>query len=854
MLEEALGESSKQPAEVAQAMLSFVRSDLPNERFFKLVLLLCTRVFGDFQESKDKEFRHESGGWLSAQNRWKAGISNQKPQSYGSGSVVAGSLATPSIDSDPVVQLLGPIQPVKGFSTRSGIRENKGHLRSLIETMVSEQEGRLEIVYPFPFAALPAYLQRQLLLVLESCATVGAANSHLGMNMEMRTPQTPQQLMALSQNSRMLFGSLMIGPQSQQQVIAYQHTKRQARNQTQDLQLSPGLASPQSMTPPVLPAFSTSEIDQKETTPNLQLNMLEYYIFLFVRYPSAAPVIPRQPQSQANFGSYQISGRGQRRSQETPYGERVYCTLFSRYLRHFLPQTETVTHHDGVFPAEMKESELFLRTVIAFWLETSGSVLTTGKATQGIMQRFKKTGISHSHLADLNMSYDLTIGKFDPPPSIAQSCVRRLVVHVISDPAIQVSVMTQGAQCWCLSPAMTILQQPFFNYIRSAFRSTSIHAQGSVFYTALNAWLIWLEPWNVNHGNTAQNATKRIISTVSGSTNKATLTPSLTIPAAERKSAYMKSWEPYLAANLFLYTLPLAIFLRRARELDFSSREMSRSMRVVKRVFRVFTPEVVSSLENITKSLGFPELDGFGAGLQQLAVHHYMHLLGDYAPSLSGNLSLSSCQAEVRGMLEEIALQHMKRVRDLGLLDKVGAFLEGLFGHGVVSGEEIAIQSLVERAKTIVGLPIDYEIFSLDQGRPIAEKGVSNDSGMPTALRTSQGVLTDEGRRQLVSGRMKCNPQDIGFIGDCMHGRLKSHEIRMLVFLTNFLSNWLNKRFCLISEASGDVAGTTEHFQENLWDQNTSKVWRINLRWFADYRNLIFALLCFVLVWKIGFS
>ena len=48
MLEEALQDPAKHPAEVAQAMLSFVR-DLPSggasseERFINLVLLLCTR-------------------------------------------------------------------------------------------------------------------------------------------------------------------------------------------------------------------------------------------------------------------------------------------------------------------------------------------------------------------------------------------------------------------------------------------------------------------------------------------------------------------------------------------------------------------------------------------------------------------------------------------------------------------------------------------------------------------------------------------------------------------------------------------------------------------------------------------
>ena len=55
MLEEALRDPAKNPGEVAQATLSFIRTDLPNggasaeERFFNLVLLLCVRVFGEMR-------------------------------------------------------------------------------------------------------------------------------------------------------------------------------------------------------------------------------------------------------------------------------------------------------------------------------------------------------------------------------------------------------------------------------------------------------------------------------------------------------------------------------------------------------------------------------------------------------------------------------------------------------------------------------------------------------------------------------------------------------------------------------------------------------------------------------------
>lgn len=512
MLEEALRDPAKHPAEVAQAMLSFVRSDLPNggssseERFINLVLLLCTRVFGGMQEAK--EFRHEAGGWLSAQNRWKTpstGATVQQARPYGGGATtMPGSRATPSIDADPVVQLLGPEPSVAASTTKSGGGDSKGHLRSLIETISAEVESRPCVFYRFPFPAMPESLQRQYLMVLESLVVGSTPNSHLGLGVQTTHNNTQPQI-SVSNNSQVLFQSMRLAPESQDQVRAYQQRKLHARSQAQPLQLSPGLASPQSMTP-TSPSVSASKMEQRESTPNLFLSMLEYYMFLFIRYPMAAPVIPRQSQSQAHFGSYRITGTVQRR-QETPYGERIYCALFSRYLRHFLPHGKLTSHDVGVFPPEKKESEFFLRVVVAFWLESHGSLLSTAKAAQGIVERFHRNGVSHSPSADMNMSYDLTIGKFDPPPTIAQICLRRLVVHTISDPAI---TACQNAQSWCLSPAMTVLQQPFYNYIRSTFRHASIHSQGSTFYTALNAWLIWLEPWNVNHGESFNGGSIRL--------------------------------------------------------------------------------------------------------------------------------------------------------------------------------------------------------------------------------------------------------------------------------------------------------------------------------------------------------
>jgi len=294
----------------------------------------------------------------------------------------------------------------------------------------------------------------------------------------------------------------------------------------------------------------------------------------------------------------------------------------------------------------------------------------------------------------------------------------------------------------------------------------------------------------------------------------------LTIPAANQKSAYNNSWEPYLAANLFLYTVPLAIFLRRARELDFSPREFKRSVWILKRVFRVFTPDVIDVLSKLTQSIN----DQSGVGTTSLGktVENHMANLGDYSPA--GNLSLTTCQADMQSLLEEIYVQHWKAVRELGTLDKIAAFFESMCGQGATSGEEKSIKEIVDRAKCIVGFPQDFDIAAADEGSASVPKAAESS----VALRTADGVLTDEGRQQLVTGRFKCSPTEVKFVGDKMKARLRSHEVAILVTLTTELSYWLNRKL--------------EKFGFS---------WRVNFRWFADYRNLMFSVLVASFVFKL---
>lgn len=299
-----------------------------------------------------------------------------------------------------------------------------------------------------------------------------------------------------------------------------------------------------------------------------------------------------------------------------------------------------------------------------------------------------------------------------------------------------------------------------------------------------------------------------------GSAERSDVTRAITIPRYSHASKYNPSWEPYVAANIYLYTVPLAIFLRRARELDFSSSKFDRSVEIVKRVFRVYTPELVAALSRRT----FTHLE-----------QHHTIVLGPFAPP-SACVSLSSCQSDMINLLEEIQMQHLKKVGELDIFDRMVSSMEGVFGRGVVSGEEKTLETLLERARLIASLPLDFEIRS--GARPSRSSGETVTAREKAPARGSDGLLTDEGRAQLVAGAARCRPEDVQYLGDRMRGRPGTYEVPLFVELSIASSDWLNKKFGLGGAGKG-ASGL-----------------RFNLRFFADYRNLLFVSLVVFVFYK----
>ena len=331
------------------------------------------------------------------------------------------------------------------------------------------------------------------------------------------------------------------------------------------------------------------------------------------------------------------------------------------------------------------------------------------------------------------------------------------------------------------------------------------------------------------------------------------------VPKANQPSKYTPAWETYVAANLHFYLVPFAIFLRRARELDFSKGDFQKSMNHLQRVLRVYSPQLVRCINSLMDNQREQE------NLRKILDLHECNL-GDYCPirpreSKLGKLwSLDMLREEMHCLLEEIVLQHRKMIGEQGFFERTLSSIEGLFGEGSKADEKLIVK-VVENANTIVNFPKNYEV--VPSGRrtdTILSRGFSNltakdnvqDISCYSPDREPSGFLTSKGRQQILSGARMCNPVNVNFIGDPMYARPKSYEIKLLVKWALIVSNKLNvycgldtpKKCLLYGE---EVQLTAEELTKQREEMNKVGLFRFNLRWLADTRNWI----VIYLAWKV---
>jgi hypothetical protein len=486
MLEEALSSTTYSPAEAALTFISFLEVELAaggaaaESRFFKLFSMLCDRVFGVL--SKDAGFKHQIGGWLSRHVKWERPNTSLSSQGYTPQYRIPhrNPSSSSSSRSDPVVKLLG----ARAITNTAESSKDQQQPLTLIEAFAKEAEHRPNVRYPFPFEAFPKSTQEAWIAMIDAA---------LGGSPASENPP--------SENLTRLLGSLFrVKPLEQVSLRQHQQAKAQQKDNRRPLQLSPMQFQSRSPMSP-LALQGTTPIKENDSHPMISLSMLEYYLVVFIRYPLAPPLSEPQAatQTKTTTRSGVIVSPATRRTE--PYGESVHYQLYQEYINYYVPNKVPQGQSNG-FPPLQRPSELFVRITVDLWLEGQNSLWPTSKAVNDFQERRgPQTPV------DLNTSFDLVKTKYDPPPYQITRCLHKLVARAVSDGAIMDMAQDMHAgyrganpEILCLSPTMTILQLPFFNYVKGAFRHASIHAIQSPFYAALNDWLVWLEPWNTKHG------------------------------------------------------------------------------------------------------------------------------------------------------------------------------------------------------------------------------------------------------------------------------------------------------------------------------------------------------------------
>ena len=951
-----------------------------------------TATAGSGGGEKKEYYRHLDGGWLSLftspiqpqRNTNNNNTNNQRQRTTNNPQ----QKSTTSLENDPIVRLLRA--PNKKTPTVTSYTPP-----TLIDVISVESTNRPSIKFKLPLSALD--------MIIPACVTdwgevywnaiddtqKNAANNNAaaarGNSGGGGFGGSPQQSSIAAANekkevaigkigkenaTRILLhlllspgGSVSASNTSQLELKMYFQSTYQQRGQKllgngQQQQRSPttyatpskphliGGMSPNTMSTPQTHGNNNSN---HRGEPNVELTMLEYYLFLFVRFPLA----------NSNW-DVQLSDYNRRRRMHggmrvlLPYGQRVYAYLLSSYLNYYLSQGQvyeenklsvgvdcfdgtTAVGNGNTQTAMERTSELFLRLIVEFWLEGANVALTTSES----LSRYRRirAGVSTAAVGgsnnivqptlsdSLELAQPISTTPFTSPPPQVQTYVLTVVRHLVSDRSMRELVQkassvlqlrqkedkqggasaptlvneagssdnatggsvsntfTNTTVSWSLPPAMTAVQPPLFNYIRLGLACGAIHDRSSIFHRALETWLIWLEPWNyvlkrrvfvtnrqgsVNAGSgtpsgssggggrrgAAENFLRNAAATVS-SHHRVEYAPSYIQPKPTSPSTYTAQWEAYIASNAHYYTVPLAIFLKRARELDFSnSSEYPRSLALVQRVLRIYSKGVVNVLNSVLNS----RADTLSTSL----FTRHSSNIGAYCPPTT-NWKLADCQLDATNLLEEVFSQYQKRKAAMDMFDRLEAKLNNLFS-GKMGSEDAALDSLLTHVRGLVNLPLDYQVLP-DEPRASSGFGLWRLVGLgakPTGAtgakyenmlapqRDPDGKLTDVGRQQLYAGLVKCNPLDnVHFIGDPMLARVKSYEIPVLVELTIRLSNYLNRKLDLVPPLPHTEGGRADENEDALlkkyheMEQYQAIKYRINLRLFADSRNIIF----FSIIW-----
>ncbi|GLD92938.1 hypothetical protein PINS_up001530 [Pythium insidiosum] len=542
-----------------------------------------------------------------------------------------------------------------------------------------------------------------------------------------------------------------------------------------------------------------------------------------------------------------------------------YNVLLLQYLKVFFPDSSKPVQ--SRFRGKILQfSNLFLHVLIEFWLRQNLIVFATDASNPSTVDA-SLLYRAPQRLASPFAAVHTQTTYMAPSDDLLSSLVLT-IIHLLSDsffPASldaatssQYSGMVVGSGGGYLTPSVTVLRRPLYEFLRLVFSRAPIGLSPAAFYAITDVWLAYIQPWNCKAWSQGHAPALRRSTSDAGSSSSA----SPAAAAAAGGGGYTAAWETFVLANYHFYTTLLGAFVERAKELDLTGGD-ERAIATLDRVLAVFNPELLALLRQASEFLEKNQpytIPTSGFATRQTR-----------AKSATDHDGLSPAQGQVLTYyckalgLECIGVPlHASYHRDAErLFDKL--WTDSGFSGASDSTASGAVPARSPRPSTTSSMswfgqpsgesPLDrvsrlsrqlrrvFEISdayvaSTAHARSLAGSatGAALEPMVPSRHLRLRHLLTREGVVQLCLGQRVCSPDEIEFIGDPMLRPIRSYEVAALVRLSFRVSTWLNRQLGLRSPYHG------KHFEDNVHVDpvKAATTFRFNLRFLASKPNLVF--------------
>lgn len=602
-------------------------------------------------------------------------------------------------------------------------------------------------------------------------------------------------------------------------------------------------------------------------------------------YGSSTPSIGLAPSSGASSIMGSISGSFIKPKRKTEHSWRLffhdgiasltrgnpYNVLLLQYLRGFLPDSNKPVK--SRFHAKMvQHSNLFLHALIEFWLRQNMIAFTDEPTTGTLGGPTAAMPLSLGVKLASPFATVHTYTSYMPPSDDLLSSLLLTIIHLLSDsfypaPLTEASSSSghasgsgshyshsyagvnapgahgaAGGVGLCLTPSVTVLRRPLYEFLRLVFSRAPIGLSPTGFLAITDVWLAYIQPW----------CCKRW----------ADVKTTVSAPEAKPKDeGYTPAWESYVLANYHFYTTLLGVFVERARELDFSGTD-ERTVSLLDRVLSVFNPELLALLRRASRFMEKAQPFAVPFTRTNSSSSLYGGVSGTSARRLARRPStadrdetLSQAQGQVLTLYCKslgvdcvpVAL-HDSFHRDAErLFDKLWIAAPLSSAPSSSSSKKSSTESLLEtlqrlsRMLRLVFEISDAYVASTVHSRPAGAGGAFPTDGLeslePSRYARFSHLLTHRGVYQIKRGLRLCSPDAAKYVGDPMLRPICSFEIPLLVRLSYRVSTWLNAQLGLESPYRGKRFDDNVDVDPTLADFGA---FRFNLRFLASKINLSF--------------